>query len=609
MQQLFYKIFFFFYLCKDTQSSNIYKDFPQKLSTKFIKQRFLESRSRFIPQLGNSVNYITESTFRDNGLWLTFSTRTSNFFLFLRQTKLIRMKMHIYIFAFLFLTFLSTPIFAQKTSLDGPAIDMGIRAKTWVIQDNDDQLIVASLNPGFQGGYEDLIINRYNKDTHTLKVQKVNDDLDARFAYLRDNLVCVIKEDINKKTKSVEYSQGTFFQDIEYIKKMDFTPVYNVPLNGNVLQYYRMEFSPDKSKFAILTILRAKSRKEARHIADVAVFNTDGQLLWHQQHNANWFVNDDSPFYLNNNGTVYTADFGSRSNTYYSKEDSLHITVFNEHGVESFKESVGKHATYYCGKTLLKDNRLVVSGVACPNGQNSGQLWTYFVSEDGTFEQVISDIELPLDPDGIQYTAQEYYVEPGKFLPYVFQIQELQDGRLLLVGELIKRGPIGTDISIGGMSGFAAETAYGYWSRNLFCTFLDKDGTVSETLTYPRATVSREGLPYELTNNPASVFVHNSNIYLIYNEHKANFTSDYTQRWTFLYHNMADKCCVVLSKLTNDNTLDNKVLYTAGPFPYPQQPALTANHEYFSHLLSIDDNTVYYLIKHNDSYRIERIYW
>ncbi|MCQ2284353.1 MAG: hypothetical protein MJZ57_05575 [Bacteroidales bacterium] len=519
------------------------------------------------------------------------------------------MKRSIHLLNFFLFAFLMGTLSAQNSTLNGQAVQMDMNALTWIAADDDNQFAMVTLTPGMMGGYEDLIINRYDKNTQKLEVHTVDDDLDARFAYMHDDLICVLKQDINKKTKSVEYLQGSFFKDITQVKKMNFTPLYSVSLNENKLYSYKIDFSPDKSKFAILTLLAPKSAKESRHIADVAVFSTNGELLWHQQQNADWHVNRDIPFYLSNSGTVYIAEFGCLDNARYQREDSLYISVYNAQGIENTKESLGNHAKYYCGKCLLKDNRLVITGIACPNGRNSNQLTTFFVSEDGSVEQVTTEVELPTVPEGIVYDAKEFYGAPDAFVPYISQVCELKNGKLFLVGEYIKRGEVGTSITLGGMAGFSSDIIYGYYSRNLFCTTLSPDGEELETHTYPRATITVELWPNKVNNNPPYVFEHDDDIYLLYNENKANFQATQPQRWTFLYNNMADKCCVVLSKIENGDQLSNKVLYTAQAFPYPQQPALTSNFEFFSKVLTIDENAVYYLLKHDKEFRIEKISW
>jgi len=139
---------------------------------------------------------------------------------------------------------------------------------------------------------------------------------------------------------------------------------------------------------------------------------------------------------------------------------------------------------------------------------------------------------------------------------------------------------------------------------------LSPQGEVLETKVYPRATSTREVYRFAVSVNAPGVFDHDGDLYLLYNEHKANFGPGNHRMWTLLQENRAGQCCVVLSKTGKDNELENKVLYTAGPFPYPQQPALTGNYEYFLRILAEDENAVYYLLKHDTrEFRVEKITW
>lgn len=495
---------------------------------------------------------------------------------------------------------------AQTTTLDGPEATMIRTASVWVLENNQNELVFATLNPGMNGSVEDLRIYRYDKETRKMSELNVDDDLDCRFVFPKGDLFCAVTKVNNKKTKSIDYMKGTFSKYMQKIKKLAFEPMYSVPKNGKDLYYYQIDFSEDHSKFAIMTVLKPHSYKIPQHETDIAVFDQEGTLLWHQHHTANWFINENTPFYLTNSGVVYMAEYGSASNIINKIQDSLHITVFNQNGVENIVEYVGRNAVFHCGKGLLKDNRLVISGVVCPEGRNSGQLWTYFVDEDGRVERVESDLELPDSPEGYVYNVDVYHSEAHKFLPYIHEIRELKDGKILLVGEQNMRARIGVVISTSG----GWDEIFGYMSRNLFCTTLSPKGEVLHTSVYPRATTTREYPLYYVRVNEPGVFVHDGDIYLLYNEHKDNFGPGNHRMWTLLQENRAEQCCVVLSKTGKGDELENTVLYTSGKYPYPAQPAMTSNYEYFLRILAEDEDAIYYLLKHDSrEFRVERITW
>ena len=493
---------------------------------------------------------------------------------------------------------------AQNTTLDGTPISLGRDAKTWVLENNDDKLVICAVSRDLAFGFDDLYIYHFNKSTQQTDVQKFDDDLEGRFAYMTEGVVHLISERTNKKTKSLDYVEGTVPAGAGTVKKMSFTPKYSVPFEKHDLYFQQFAYSPDLSKFAILTVLKPKSKSDISHIEDVALFNSDGELLWHHRQNVHYLINYYAPVFVSNNGVVYLAEYGCNENLDRKAEDSLHISVYNESGIANTTEFFGPKSSYRCAKSLLKDGRLVVSGVVCHGRKSSEMLSTYFVSEDGGIETTESFIELPVSPEDCIYNGDVYHDSIGSFLPYMHEIQELPDGKLLLVGELNYRDIIGQVISLGGPSYWI----YGYFSRNLYKIMLSPDGDVTEVSTFPRATVTKEFYKMNCVVNTPGVFTHDGNIYFLYNEHKNNFTNGPQRLWMVLNNNRAGETAVVLSKVEN-NSLDNQVLYVAKPYPTPSQPALTNDFEYFYKLIATDDNAVYYILKHDKEYRLERLQW
>lgn len=497
---------------------------------------------------------------------------------------------------------------AQNSSLNGPTVNMDRNASLWVLDESDDQIVFATLQPGIPRGYEDFLIHRYDKRTHSIEIQKLDDDLDCRFAYLYDDQVIAVKQGIDSKTKSVDYLKAPVPASVsdKAIKKLPFTSLYQVPLEGNNYSFSSMTFSPDRSKFAILTILKPKSSKRIAHVADVAVFENNGELLWHQRQNAHWLINDKVNYYLSNEGAVYIAEYGSYYNAYLHQTDSLHISVYNNGDIWNYTEGFGTNAVFGCGKALLKDGRFVVCGVPCQNNRNSRQLITYFVSPDGDVEKEESSFEFPFN-DGYRYEYAELNSGPEKYLPYFFDIKELDDGKLILVGEQNYRTQVGTSVSIGGSWG--VEEIMGYVSRNLFITTLSDKGEVLDTHTYPRATSSPENRYMDHHNlNAPGVFVHDGAFWLIYNDHKDNFTPN-NKVWHLLYNNKAGDVCVVVTNTSQQGDFNGKAIFTAGKSPYLPSSPYSGQFEFFHKVLSYDDHAVYYLIKHDNKFHVERITW
>lgn len=481
-------------------------------------------------------------------------------------------------------------------------------ASVWVLDESEDQLLFATLQPGIPRGYEDFLIHRYDKHSHSIETQKLDDDLDCRFAYFFNDQVFAVKQGIDSKTKSVDYLKATVPTSVsdKAIKKLPFSSFYQVPMEGNKYSFSSMVFSPDRSKFAILTILKPKSNKQISHVADVAVFESTGELLWHQRQKANWLINDEVKYYLSNEGAVFMAEYGSYYNAYQHQIDSLHISVFHNGDVWNYAEGFGTEAVFNCGKALLKDGRFVVCGVPCPNNRNSGELFTYFVSQDGDVEKEESSFEFPFN-DGYRYEYAELNIGPEKYLPYIFDIKELNDGKLMLVGEQNYRTQVGTSVSIGGTWG--VEEIMGYVSRNLFITTLSDKGAVLTTHTYPRATSSPEIRYMDCHNlNAPGVFVHDGAFWLIYNDHKDNFAPN-NKVWHLLYNNKAGDVCVVVTNASQQGDFKGKAIFTSGKSPYLPSSPYSGQFEFFHKVLSYDDEAVYCLIKHDGHFRVERISW
>lgn len=493
---------------------------------------------------------------------------------------------------------------AQSTTLDGTPVVLEREPKTWVMENNDDRLVFCTVSRDLAVGFDDLWVYYYNKSTQQTISQKFDDNLEGRFAYMNDGVVHLISERTNNKTKSLDYMEGTIPAGAGTVKKMTFTTKYSVPFEKHNLYFHQFAVSPDLSKFAILTVLNPKSKNDISHIEDVAVFTMDGELLWHHRQKVHYRINNNAPVFVSNEGVAYIAEFGCYDNYNLKAEDSLHISVYNGSGIDNITEYFGPKSAYRCAKGLLRDGRLVVSGVVCHDRKSSEMLSTYFVSEDGGFELVESPIELPVSPEDCIYNGDVYHDSVNSFLPYMYDILELPDGKLLLVGELNYRDIIGQVISLNGPSYWI----YGYLSRNLYKIMLSSAGDVIDVTTYPRATATREMYTMYCKVNTPGIFIQNGDIYFLYNEHKNNFPDRRSQLWTVLNNNRAGETAVVFSKVEN-NTLDNHVLYIAKDNPGLHQPIFNNDFEYFYKIIATEDNTVYYILKHDKEFRLERLTW
>jgi hypothetical protein len=511
----------------------------------------------------------------------------------------------IFLFTLLFGLFISIGV-AQSTTLNGPIVDMDRYGKFLLINDSEDQIVFVTKQRKIGLADESyFLIHRYDKQEHYTETQKIDEKLGCNFAYFYDNQATVIKQTTNGKAKAVEYLRASVPTSAEKIKKLSFEPFLQAPLEKYKFSFSHIVYSPDYSKFAILTILKPNSSRNIDHIADVAVFESNGVQLWHQRQHAHWLVNDQIPFYLSNDGTVYIAEFGSYYNPQVHQTDSLHISVYNSNGIWNYAEGFGYDATFNCGKAVLKDGRFVVCGVPCLNQRNSGLLITYFVTPDGEVDKEESSIDISFN-DGYVYEAREFNSNPGFFLPYFFDIKELNNGNLMLVGELNYRDQVGTSITIG--SSWGVSDIMGYISKNIIVTTITDNGEVLNTFTYPRSTVTPEVVFKTPNLNSPGIFEHDGKIKLIYNDHKDNFSLN-NKLWHLLYNNQNGKCCVVVADAMQEGDFEGTVVYTSANSSYSQQNSLTDQDDYFHRILSYDDNAVYYLLKHNKGFRVEKITW
>ena len=104
--------------------------------------------------------------------------------------------------------------YAQTTTLDGPEATMLPNASTWVLENNQDELVFATLNPGINGSVEDLRIYHYNKATRKMTEQSVDDDLECRFVFPKEDLWCVVNMVIDEHGKWLPGQLGRASQNV-----------------------------------------------------------------------------------------------------------------------------------------------------------------------------------------------------------------------------------------------------------------------------------------------------------------------------------------------------------------------------------------------------------
>ncbi len=516
-----------------------------------------------------------------------------------KQLKINIMKKLLFLLAIV-IGMMSLGLRAQTTSTNGPKLNLNENSITYVMEDSEDFMRIVSIEKNFWG-YDDIVVTTYNKLTHAATEQVVDEKLEGRFLFLTNDGMCnVLQEHINKKTKMLEYRKASFPKNIVKVpKKMEFVPFYSVPLNGMSNAYVRAAFCEDMSKFVIYTVLKTNNWKNPIHHVDVAVFDTEGTLLWHQSQLSNdWFPFED--FLFTNDGTVYLAENGSYLNQYAKLKNQLIVSVFTVQGVENQKITP-ECESYSCKKVIMQNGDLGIVGVGENSDEGGYSVLTYRVSNEGQVDYTKSDISLSTTIDGIDYNT-EYAKKNDKFQPNVFNVVKLNNGKLFLTGEMSCRVIHGTyrDSNI---------PLYARESHNLFCITLSEDGTALEYNEYPRATLTNADVGDQQASkmNPVDIFEYGGDTYLLYNDHRNNYKGN-PQSWSTLKNNTPDQCCVVLSKVEPNGELESTVLYLAKTtWKDPRYIAQQYNHEYYLKILKVSGEGIYYILKHDGEFRLEKI--
>ena len=488
---------------------------------------------------------------------------------------------------------------AQTTTTNGPKLDLNEKSIVWVLEDNSDYLRMATVEISPRGSYDNIYVNTYNKQNNTLVVQEIDEDFEGRFVFLTgDGMLNVIQEYMNKKTKMLEYRKASFPMDSKVPKKLEFLPFYSIPLDGMKDVFVKAAYSEDMSKFAIYTVLKTGDWRNPKHHVDVAVFDAEGTLLWHQSQQANdWFHAEN--ILLSNDGTVYMADYGNVRNPYGDVADYLIVSVYTEQGVESQKIAP-ECVNFSCRKLLMPNGDMKVVGIGEKKGGEYAVL-TYSVSPDGNVDFSEAEISLSTKMNGITY-ENKYANQKQKYEPYVFNVIRLSNGKLFLTGEMGRVVEVGTyqDSNI---------PLYGRQTQNMFYAILTENGELLDSNEYPRSTVTKAELGDGNATrvNPVDAFEYNGNVYLLCNDHRNNYKGNH-QSWNTLYNNIPNQCCVVLSEVENNGELQSSILYMATTkFKDPRYIAQQYDHEYYLRIVKVTDDGVYYILKNDGEYRLEKI--
>ena len=496
---------------------------------------------------------------------------------------------------------------AQSTTTNGPELDLDENAITYVLEDNNDFMRIFSVGTGLWGGYNDIIISKYDKQTNALSEQVVDDDYEACFVFLsnENTTVNVVRFVANKKTMMVECQKASFPVDVKVPKKLVFETFYSYPVtpyaknidNRNHIVY--AVNNADRSKFAIVSVFYP-TKEQNEQCVKVAVFDNEGALLWHESGSIDFYTFlDINDINVTLDGTVYVSGSGSYR-TRENIEPCIYILTCSQQGIFSYKNNV--ESLEYCGfkRTVLPNGEFRLVGVNAKEGESNGKLFSYMATPDGDVDYVEEDVDISPYVKGVKYDDKKLEKKLGGFTPYMFDLICLQDGNLLLVGEMKCR------IVIGYYRDSNFELT-GDLSHNIICAKVGADGKLVDLNVFPRATVTSDEMGKWRTTNPVYAFEKDGDIYLMYNDHRGNFSGNVTQ-WNTLYYNRPDHCSVVLSKIENNGELSSTLLYNAKTkLKDPRMIVQQHNHEFFLKFLQQEDDGMYYILKRDDDFHLEKV--
>lgn len=493
---------------------------------------------------------------------------------------------------------------AQSTTTNGPKLELDENAITFVLEDNDEFMHIFSMGKSIWGGYNDVIISKYDKQTNALSEQVVDDDYEGRFAFLsnENTIVNVVRYVANKKTMMLECQKASFPVDVKVPKKLSFETFFSFPMTPyaksiNDCKIYAV-YNADRSKFAIVSMFYLTKEQEERHI-EVAVFDNEGTLLWHE---SGSIIGDAYTYFGTNNikvtldGTVYIS--GSESNRTKGKgEVYIYIVTCSQQGISSYKNNIeGSQGYYGFKKAVLPNGEFRLVGIKANENGGDGKIFTYMATPDGEVDYVEEDVEISPYIEGVKYNVENSKKMLEGFKPYLFDLICLQDGSLFLIWEMNCRIDL---------SDWASDKSANL-SHNIMCAKVGADGKLTELYVFPRATMTSE-LGNWRSSNPVYAFEHDGNVYLMYNDHRDNYSGNVTQ-WNTLYYNRPDQCSVILSKIEANGELSSTILYNAKTkIKDPRTIAVLYNHEFFLKFLQQEDDGMYYILKRDDDFHLEKV--
>ena len=461
---------------------------------------------------------------------------------------------------------------AQKITSNGPVTEIE-NARISVFSEDDNTLYFCALKHDMYGD-DDLIITVYDKVKNSVvREHYIDEDFSFKTAFLQDDNVVLLGYCYNKKTKSLDYFQSSFPVMEKTPRKFVKTVVHSVPAENSALIYSRIEWSPDRTKMAFVTLTRPKKSKTKTYSIDVKVCSIDGNDLMKVQRQLNSTPPHVTAIYLTNDATVY---LGEHRKADEATDDGLGM----EYNIEKHKFrylTISSNGEFAPATRTDIDMQSAFSALT-PDGnlfmfnQTPTGVSTLGLDQEGKlFWQHDFETEFPKVPEGITYKDRE---DELHFVP--IEVMPLSDGRTIVAG---------TQYNSHMVTG---EHPYTYYVlQSLIIFVFDNNGDMS-TQVIPFASVTGSlSLHYKI-----ALIEWDESIWLLYDGDRANYPPHKTNQWK-TPRKSEDWCSLMMQA-------DEDLQFESSIYMLPR----SVN---WGNIIHISDDAIYFLENRDRDNRIERI--
>ena len=256
------------------------------------------------------------------------------------------------------------------------------------------------------------------------------------------------------------------------------------------------------------------------------VFGENGEMLWKNALDVE-FTNPNfklMKMIVSNNGEVYLALASYGTQTKHKRDnETFHLYKITENNIVSADEAINFGFLSNAEMMFNKKGNVVIGGYYCSDldDYESGTYMTIFDTKNDQLN-TMSNQEFPteyaLDKKGAVGVPKS-----TNFVVNADNLYEFQDGTIALLGEQYQK----TESSYVTSSGFV-NTIYTYYYKNIIASFADEDGKLNDWKMIKKLQIEGPGgsLKFkerQFYGGSYTSFLHNNQIYLLYQSHVDNF--------------------------------------------------------------------------------------